>query len=97
MDPAGIAEAKVEAEKLIYAYRTVFGVGAARTPQQQAVLDDMRRRARVDGPIFLLQNNGSLDPLKAAIAEGARIFFLDTENIIKTNPAEPKPAPKVTR
>lgn len=92
------AEVQAETRKLMYAYRAVFGVLGERTVHQIMVWEDMKRRARIELPIFQVYAiDQPLDPLRAAVADGARMFFCDLQEILRKDPEEPKPAPSVTK
>lgn len=91
-------DAQQHAIRLIFAYREFFGVDDGhRTALQKLVVDDMKARARLESPIFIRDGSGHLDPLRAAIAEGGRIYMLNLLEIIKTDPNEPQPTATVKK
>jgi len=89
-------EAQAEGRKLIHSYQGVFGVEGMRTPQQAAVWADMKHRAYIERPVFQKDGAGHLDPLRAALADGMRVYFLQIMEILKGG-SEPRPPPKVIK
>lgn len=91
-------EAEQRAKAVISAYRHVFGVDGHRSEAQQTVWDDMRKRARLDAPVFITDVNGTLCPLRAAFADGQRSNFLQTQAIVNSRAEQTeKQEPEVKR
>jgi hypothetical protein len=88
-------EAAAQTRKVIAAYRELFGSLGSRSPLQKMVWDDLRARSHVDGKVFIPDSTGQIDPLRAAIAEGHRLLFLQIEAFVKYEPLEPQTTPPV--
>lgn len=75
--------------RLLQAYREVFGTAESnRGPSQRLVWEDMEKAGYLRKPTFVRDPDGSLCPLRAAIAEGHRDFFLYVErNVTYVPPA----------
>lgn len=91
-------EAEQKAKAVISAYRHVLGIEGHRSEAQQIVWDDMRKRARLDAPVFIADVQGALCPLRAAYADGQRSNFLQTQAIVYARAEQTeKPEPEVKR
>jgi hypothetical protein len=90
-------EAQKNTRRITQAYRSVFGSPDARTEAQKIVMEDMRRRGHVNSRIFVLGPDHTLCPLRAAWADGARGFVLETIQLIEVSITEDKPKPKVKK
>jgi|SRR5215217_2280733 len=70
-------------EKLILAYGMVFGRDEDhRTEAQRMVWEDMQRRGYFLRSTAVALTDGSVQSNKMEIAEGCRIFFLDTNTLV---------------
>jgi hypothetical protein len=70
-------------EKLTLAYGAVFGRdNEHRTDAQRLVWQDMERRGYFLRSTAIPITDGSVQPQKIEIAEGCRIFFLDTLTLV---------------
>ena len=69
-------------EKLTLAYGVVFGDAANRSAAQTLVWQDMERRGYFLRSTAVPLVTGEVQPQKMEIAEGCRIFFLDTLNLV---------------
>lgn len=88
-------------EKLTLAYGVVFGRDSEhRTPAQALVWQDMERRGYFLRSTAVPLASGEVQPQKMEIAEGCRIFFLDTLNLVSRakllGTKKPKPNVKTT-
>lgn len=91
-------DSQADARRMIFAYRELFGANdQSRNALQKLVFDHMCEKARLKKPIFIRDAVGQLDPLRAAIAEGMRIYMLDLIEILETDPNEPKPTATVKK
>lgn len=82
------AEAQAAARRVLSAYRQVFGVEGYRSDAQRIVWEDMKARARVEFPVFVAGPDGSLCPMRAANADGARMYFLQLSEFLKARDEE---------
>jgi hypothetical protein len=89
-NPNAQKEALEQARHLIFAYKAVFGVEGNRSEAQKLVWEDMKARARVETPVFLADASGQLCPLRAANADGARMYFLQLSEIVRSTVEQPK-------
>ena len=72
-----------QADKLALAYAMVFGRDDAhRTEQQQLVMHDMWHRGYLRRSTAVAMADGKVCLVKMEIAEGMRIFHLDTLNYL---------------
>lgn len=70
-------------EKLMLAYGVVFGLdNEHRTPAQTLVWQDMERRGYFLRSTAVPLATGAVQAAKMEIAEGCRIFFLETFNLV---------------
>lgn len=83
-------DARQEAIRLGFAYQEFFGREGSRNALQKLIFDDLCARARINSPIFVRDSVGALDPLRAAIAEGGRLFMLNLIEILKSDFNEPQ-------
>lgn len=83
------AEASKDFRALCSAYRQVFGVEGRRTDAQTLVWKDLEVRGYLRKPIFV-PIDGKLDPLRAAWADGARGYFLQIDEFLRSGEEEPK-------
>jgi hypothetical protein len=91
-------EAEQRAKVIVSAYRHVFGVDGHRSEAQQVVWDDMKKRARLEAPVFITDVQGALCPLRAAFADGQRSNFLQTQAIVNARAEQTeKQEPEVKR
>lgn len=86
-------EAEKPMQKLLKAYRAVFGVQGDRSEAQKMVIEDMSRRGRLRSPIFVPDQKGELCPLRAAIADGRRGFADETIQMADYQSLSDKPKP----
>jgi hypothetical protein len=84
-------------DTLALAYATVFGRDDAhRTEAQRLVMQDMERRGYLHRSTAIPLPSGEVQTVKMEIAEGMRIFLLDTLSLIsRAKPGKQKPKPKV--
>lgn len=69
--------------RLLLAYAQVFGRPGHRTPAQEIVWADMERRGyRYGTTIVPHKETGKVEPINVGVAEGCRIFHLQTEEFI---------------
>lgn len=68
---------RIEQEKLLAAYRDLFGEGEkTRTDTQIRVMADLEARGYIKRTTLVPDRNGETDPLRMAHAEGARSIVL---------------------
>jgi hypothetical protein len=87
-------------DKLALAYAVVFGRDAEhRTEAQKLVMEDMERRGYLHRSTAVPMPSGEVQPLKMELAEGCRIFMLDTQRLISraTLAGQTKQKPKTKR
>lgn len=100
-------EDRTKTDRLILAYKKVFGTDGHRTKEQEIVLKDLRERWKVEKPVFLpnwktgstpdgLINEVTYDPIKAAITDGARLPVLQIIEFL-AQPATEAPKPTVKK
>lgn len=88
------------AERLAIAYAQVFGKDdASRNDAQRQVWQDMERRGYFLRSTAIPSTAGEVQPVRMEIAEGMRIFFLDTLSLVlrAKSLGEPKPKPTTLR
>jgi hypothetical protein len=69
--------AKLKQEKLMRAYRDLFGANeAARSETQILVWEDLRKRGYEDLPTWVADKEGKICPYRAAITDGSRNYWL---------------------
>lgn len=88
-------EAEADVRKLFHCYHTVFGREGMRTEAQKIVWEDMKARGRLESAIFIADGAGVIDPLRAALTEGGRLYVLQIQAILKKDPDEPRALPTV--
>lgn len=84
-------------DRLVLAYATVFGRDEEhRTEAQRLVMQDMERRGYLYRSTAVPLATGEVQTVKMEIAEGCRIFLLDTLNLIsRAKPEKKKQKPTV--
>jgi hypothetical protein len=81
--PAPQQTADTATDKLALAYAAVFGRDEEhRTEEQRLVMADMERRGYLRRSTAVALPSGEVSPVKMEIAEGMRIFLLDTLSFI---------------
>ena len=80
-----MSEEKNEQQRLILAYKAVFGTSDQRTVYQDMVWRDLNRRNGVDLPAFRKDENGAYDPLRAALTDGMRQSFLNIRKMVSAD------------
>lgn len=95
-EPAKLAEASA-IQTLALAYAQVLGRDDAhRTEAQRLVMQDMERRGYLYRSTAVPLASGEVQTVKMEIAEGCRIFLLDTLNLIsRAKPEKKKQKPTV--
>lgn len=83
-------ERQKESNKLQRAYREVFGSDMKRTEAQRRVIADIEREGRIWSNIWIPTPSGDLNPHRAAIAEGQRIFAIRIIQMANSKPGEEK-------
>jgi hypothetical protein len=68
------------------AYRLVFGVDGARSPQQIAVWNDLRRVCRTEKTTAVFDVAGRIDPAASQMNEGKRLVFLGINAKVNQQP-----------
>lgn len=87
-------EEKLRLEK---AYRAVFGLEGKRTPAQKLVLADIEHQGRIWRNTHIPNKEGKMCALKAAVAEGERIFAIRIIQLANTKPGEDPKTVKVKK
>jgi hypothetical protein len=83
------------AEKLLRAYRSVFGLAGKRTEAQTLVLSDLESIVWRNG--WIPNDKGEMDTHRAAIAEGRRILSIEIIQKANSRPGEEKSKPTVKK
>lgn len=91
------AKAKEKLERLLAAYAQVFGLtDKDRSEAQRLVWSDMERRGYIHRSTAVYLNGGEVQGIRMEIAEGMRIFVLDTANILsRASQVGKKPTRKI--
>lgn len=100
MEPDQQPKEAAPADRLALAYATVFGRdNEHRTEAQRLVMTDMERRGYLYRSTAIPIATGAVQPVKMEIAEGMRIFLLDTIDLISraSRLGQPKQKPKARR
>lgn len=92
-----VSEIEEQQLRLVRAYQVIFGQSGLRTPQQVAVLEDLALKGYRDRPTFIGLAGLPLDPLRAAVAEGHRMFYLHIMAQLAKSPNELSPGPTVIK
>lgn len=69
-------------QRLILAYKAVFGTNNSRTVYQDLVWLDLKRRNGVDDPVYRKDESGAFDPIRAALTDGMRQSFLNINKMV---------------
>lgn len=77
------------------AYRKVFGLKGHRNEAQELVLRDIESRGRVWQNCWVPGEGMAMDPYRAALAEGQRIFAIATIQAANSLPQDEPGKPKV--
>lgn len=81
-------------KQLNRACRIVFGTDNNRSPEQQLVWEKLFQ-AKIEGPVFSIQEGGGYDTTEAMLTDGARRFAIRVKERIGEK--ETKPETKVIK
>ena len=92
VSPSPEALAQIKRERLMRAYRDLFGAtSGARSDTQRLVWEDLQKVGYARASLFQPDRNGAVCPLRAALAEGRRTAILYIEDAVSFVPEAPKP------
>jgi hypothetical protein len=83
--------------KILKAYRAVFGQDGKRTEAQRIVIADIESQGGIWRNAWIPTDKGDLDPYRSAIAEGKRIFAIRQIQMANSRPGEAKKEVTVTK
>ncbi len=76
--------------RLMKAYRAVLGQEGKRTAAQKLVVADIEHHGCIWRNVWVPDGDGSIDPYRAAVAEGKRIFAIRQIQMANSRPGEVK-------